>query len=229
MLYLIPCNIAPDADHVIPPYVLDCIESCQILFVEEARTTRRFLKRLKKELAIDAFDWYDLTKDEDILYSTLRAGMLSKKNMGIISEAGCPGIADPGQALVAFAQANGCIVKPLVGPNSILLALMASGMNGQSFEFCGYLPVDSESRNKKIRELENLSRKHQSTKIFIETPYRNEALFDALLTQCESSTRLCIASDLTGAFESIKTRTIQQWKNHKPTLHKLPTIFLIQA
>jgi 16S rRNA (cytidine1402-2'-O)-methyltransferase len=151
------------------------------------------------------------------------------KNIAIISEAGCPGIADPGQALVAVAQEMNVVVKPLVGPSSILLALMASGMNGQQFEFVGYLPIDSLERNKAITALEITSQKKNSTQIFIETPYRNNQLLETLLKTCKPSTRLCIAAELTSEREYIKTKTIAEWRKEKTDFHKKPVIFLLMS
>jgi 16S rRNA (cytidine1402-2'-O)-methyltransferase len=149
------------------------------------------------------------------------------KIIGIISEAGCPGVADPGQMLVDIAHQLNAEVKPLVGPNSILLALMASGMNGQQFQFHGYLPIDNLQRVKAIKELEAESAKKKCTQIFIETPYRNNQLIEALLKNCNSSTKLCIAVDLTGKKEWIKTKTILTWHKEKPDIHKRPAIFLL--
>lgn len=228
-LYLIPCSLAEEADQVIPAYVMDAVRRCNILFVENERTARRFLKRMDKNIEIDAFEWHTIGKQEHTLKPYFDQAVHSNKTIGILSEAGCPGIADPGQLLVAWGQMAGCVVKPLVGPSSILLALMASGMNGQAFSFHGYLPVEQETRRKKIRDLEADSRKVQSTCIFIETPYRNQSLFDSILQQCAASTRLCIAMDITGKEEWIKTKTIQEWKNQKPEWKKIPTIFLLQA
>jgi 16S rRNA (cytidine1402-2'-O)-methyltransferase len=147
--------------------------------------------------------------------------------IGIISEAGCPGIADPGQILVAAAQGIGARVIPLTGPSSILLALMASGMNGQSFRFNGYLPIDASAKNKMIKELESEALSKNCTQLFIETPYRNNQLLETLVQQLRPSTRLCIAVDITGATEFIKTRTIADWKNKLPDINKRPAIFLI--
>ena len=149
--------------------------------------------------------------------------------MGILCEAGCPAVADPGQLLVQAAHELGVAVKPLVGPSSILLALMASGMNGQRFQFVGYLPIDAQQRQKIIRELESESEKRGTTQIFIETPYRNNQLLEALLHHAKPSTRLCIASGITGSQEFIHTLTISQWKLRLPDLHKKPTIFLLLA
>ena len=152
-----------------------------------------------------------------------------EKIIGIISEAGCPGVADPGQALVHLAQQKGVLVKPLVGPNSILLALMASGMNGQRFQFAGYLPIEISERVKTIKSLETESKQKDCTQIFIETPYRNNQLLEALLKTCQPQTSICIAVNLTGETESIQTKTVQQWKAAIPELHKRPVIFLLYA
>jgi 16S rRNA (cytidine1402-2'-O)-methyltransferase len=167
----------------------------------------------------------DQADTETRFREAIRAG----KTIGIVSEAGCPGVADPGQALVALAQSLSAVVKPLVGPSSILLALMASGMNGQSFAFHGYLPIDAATRNQTIRALEQDSIKQQRTQLFIETPYRNNSMLQALVQQLQPSTRLCIAVDLTAPTESIQTRTVAEWKNGTLDLHKRPALFLIQA
>ena len=151
------------------------------------------------------------------------------KNIGIISEAGCPGVADPGQAIIAIAQKMNIEVKPLVGPNSILLALMASGMNGQQFQFAGYLPIDNQQRIKAIKDLEVESGKKKCTQIFIETPYRNNQLIEAMLKNCIGTTKLCIAVDITGKNEWIKTKTIAEWQTAKPDIHKRPAIFLLYS
>jgi 16S rRNA (cytidine1402-2'-O)-methyltransferase len=161
--------------------------------------------------------------------SAFRQKIKEGKNIGIISEAGCPGVADPGQKLVAIAQELKAEIKPLVGPNSILLALMASGMNGQQFQFHGYLPIDKQERTKKIISLENESRQKNCTQIFIETPYRNGQLMEALVTTLHKETKICIAVDLTAPTESIQTHSSSQWKTHLPDLHKRPAIFLIEA
>ena len=160
-----------------------------------------------------------------MLFRSLDAG----KTIGVISEAGCPGVADPGQDLVALAHQHHHPVKPLVGPNSILLALMASGLNGQVFAFNGYLPISSPERTKCIQELESLSARKKMTQIFMETPYRNNALLSALLGTCKKNSRLCLAANLTGPDEFIQTRTIGEWKTSPPDLHKKPTIFLLLA
>ncbi|MFM7671554.1 MAG: SAM-dependent methyltransferase [Bacteroidota bacterium] len=227
VVYLIPTWIDESAPHTLPAYLLDVILQCEDLYVENERTTRRFFKALRKEIVIDAYSWCRI--DEPDVVDRFRSSISANKIIGIISEAGCPGIADPGQALVAMAQQLGVPVKPLVGPSSILLALMSSGMNGQSFTFHGYLPIEAGTRNQTIRTLEQDSLKHQRTHLFIETPYRNNALLQALLQHLQPGTRVCIASDLTAPHESVLTRTVAEWKKQPPDLHKRPAIFLIQA
>ena len=226
-IYLIPTWLDESARDSLPEYLLEAIRKCQVFFVEDERTTRRYFKSIRKEMVIDDHEWVRMDQaDTDARFrEAIRAG----KNIGIVSEAGCPGVADPGQALVAIAQEMNAIVKPLVGPSSILLALMGSGMNGQSFTFHGYLPIDAANRNQAIRALEQDSIKHQRTQLFIETPYRNNALLQALLQQLQPTTRLCIAVDLTASTESIQTRKVADWKKITIDLHKRPALFLIQA
>jgi 16S rRNA (cytidine1402-2'-O)-methyltransferase len=227
VVYLIPTWIDESAPQTLPAYILEIVQQCQDLFVENERTTRRFLKSLRKEIVIDSFNWYRM--DGEGVETTFRQSIRSKRVIGIISEAGCPGIADPGQALVAIAQEMQMLVRPLVGPSSILLALMGSGMNGQSFTFHGYLPIDASVRNQAIRALEQDSLKHQRTQLFIETPYRNNALLQALLQLLQPGTRLCIAADITAPTEFIQTKTVSNWKKQQPDLHKRPVLFLLQA
>ena len=228
-IYLIPCVLADDAAETIPAYVMEAVKKCQVIFAENERTARRFLKLMDKQIVIDNYEWFAIHKAEEDELKNFTQKIKEEKNIAIISEAGCPGIADPGQILIAAAQKLNCIIKPLVGPSSILLALMASGMNGQQFEFVGYLPIDNAERTKKIKELEIASQKNNSTKIFIETPYRNNALVESLLKICDNKTLLCIASNLTAANETVKTMLISQWKIKKPELHKQPAIFLLYA
>ena len=228
-IYLIPSLLDENGLHTIPAYVLDAVKNCQVFFVENERTARRFLKQLWKEMVIDEYEWFPIHKAEEEAVQTFRQKLKEGKTVGIISEAGCPGIADPGQELVAIAQELNINVKPLVGPNAILLALMASGMNGQQFRFFGYLPIKDHERNRMIKELEAESAKKNCTQIFIETPYRNNQLIEALLNNCQSSTRICIAVDLTSGQEFIKTKTVNQWKKDKPDIHKRPAIFLLHA
>jgi len=228
-VYLIPCFLAEDAKETIPPYVIDAVKNCQVIFAENERTTRRFLKAMDNTIVIDNFEWHTIHKAEAEQISTFKIAISKGKNIAIVSEAGCPGIADPGQVLIAVAQEMKCIIKPLVGPSSILLALMASGLNGQQFEFVGYLPIDNTERIKKIKALETESAKNNSTKIFIETPYRNNQLLESLLQQCAANTKICIGVDITGKLERIETKTANAWKQQKPELHKIPVIFLLQA
>ena len=218
MIYLIPSFLADEAVETIPPYVLEAVKNCQVIFAENERTARRFLRSISKGIVIDDFEWYTIHKAEQ-----------EQVNNFIISEAGCPGVADPGQILIYEAQKMNVLVKPLVGPNSILLALMASGLNGQHFCFEGYLPIDNLDRNKKIKQLEEESVKNNCTQIFIETPYRNNKLLETILQNCKLSTRLCIAVELTSANEWIKTKTIAEWKKENTDLHKKPVIFLLHG
>ncbi|MET0635882.1 MAG: SAM-dependent methyltransferase [Chitinophagaceae bacterium] len=228
-VYLIPTVLDENGMAAIPPYVLDAVKQCQVFFVENERTARRFLKSWWKEMVIDDYQWFTIHKAEGEVVEMFNERLKSGLNIGIISEAGCPGVADPGQILVAAAQRLDALVKPLTGPSSILLALMASGMNGQQFRFTGYLPIDNQLRIKAIRDLELDSKKNNCTQIFIETPYRNNQLIETILKNAADSTLLCIAADLTGEKEWVKTRTIASWRNEKTDLHKRPAIFLLMA
>jgi 16S rRNA (cytidine1402-2'-O)-methyltransferase len=225
-VYLIPSLLHEEGLEAIPPYILTAIKKCRVFFAENERTTRRYFKRLWKEMPIDDYEWINMS-DSAGLSETFRRKLKENMTMGIISEAGCPGVADPGQVLVEIAHQMNAEVRPLVGPNSILLALMASGMNGQQFQFHGYLPVDNHFRVKKIKELEAESAKKKCTQIFIETPYRNNPVIEALLKNCNPSTRLCIAVDITGKNEWIKTKQIADWQKEQPGIHKRPAIFLL--
>lgn len=228
-VYLIPTVLHEEALETIPAYILKAVKDCTVFFVEQEKTARRFLKKMWKEMVIDDYQWFAIHKAETSVKANFIQLLKSGKNIGIISEAGCPGIADPGQILVEAAQQIGATVKPLVGPSSILLALMASGMNGQGFQFHGYLPIDTVERKKKIKELETDSHKRNCTQLFIETPYRNNALIKDLLQSCRQETKLCIAVDITAPAESIQTKTIQEWKNQIPDIHKRLAIFLLHA
>ncbi len=228
-VYLIPCFLDENAIDVLPAYILDAVKKCNVFFVENERSARRFLKMLSKEIVINDYEWFTIHKAEEQIKTEFINKIKAGKTIGIISEAGCPGVADPGQLLVSVAQDLGILVKPLVGPSSILLALMASGMNGQQFQFVGYLPIDIGERLKAIKDLENESQKKNCTQIFIETPYRNNQLVEIILKTCKPSTKLCIAANLTGINESVKTQTIDSWKKNIPELHKQPVIFLLYA
>ena len=229
IVYLIPSFLEEDATGTIPPYIKDAVTGCQVFFVENERSARRYLKKIWKEIVIDDYEWFTIHKTEEEAASAFKQKIKEEKNIGIISEAGCPGIADPGQLLISLAQEMDVEVKPLVGPNSILLALMASGMNGQRFQFAGYLPIHEQERIKMIRELEAESLKKNCTQVFIETPYRNNQLLDSILKICQQTTRLCIAVNLTGSKEWIKTKKIGDWRKNKPDLHKQAAIFCIHA
>lgn len=228
-VYVIPTFLHEEHADVLPAYVLSAVKQCQVFFVENERTARRNLKHLWKEMVIDDYEWHTIHKAETEVKDTFKKLLQRGMTIGIISEAGCPGIADPGQLLVSTAHHMGAVVNPLVGPSSILLALMASGMNGQRFQFVGYLPVDISGRANMLKELEAESLKKQCTQIFIETPYRNNQLLETILKICQPSTNLCIAVDLTGSTESIQTKTISEWKKMIPDIHKRPAIFLIHS
>lgn len=229
MIYLIPSLLAADSVETIPAYILSAIKNCQVIFAENERTARRFLKKLDKEIVIDNFEWYAIRKAEEAQIKIFVQKIKEEKNIAIISEAGCPGIADPGQLLIAAAQKMNVLIKPLVGPSSILLALMASGLNGQHFIFHGYLPIEQAARIKKIKQLEEESLKRKCTQIFIETPYRNDHLLKDILHTCNHDTQLCIASELTSSAEWIKTKSIAEWKKQILVLNKKPVIFLLLA
>jgi 16S rRNA (cytidine1402-2'-O)-methyltransferase len=228
-VYMIPCFLDEHAVHVIPAYILDALKECDVFFTENERSARRYVKSLWKDIVIDSYEWFAIHKAEESAGGEFQKKLKEGKTIGIISEAGCPGIADPGQFLVSLAQESGVLVSPLVGPSSIILALMASGMNGQRFQFAGYLPIEKGERMKMIRELENESQKKDCTQIFIETPYRNNQLLDILLKSCRPATSLCIAANITSTSESIKTQTMESWKKNIPDLHKQPVIFLLYA
>ena len=229
MVYLIPSFLSENTVETIPKYVITALKNCSVIFAENERTARRFLKAMDKDIVIDDYEWHTIHKVEEQQSAIFREKMKEGKNVAIISEAGCPGIADPGQILIAQAQQLNVEVKPLVGPNSILLALMASGLNGQYFTFNGYLPIENAERIKKIKQLEEESIRKNCTQIFIETPYRNNKLFETILHQGNPSTRLCIASEITSENEFIKTKSIGAWKNENIDLHKKPVIFLLQG
>lgn len=229
MIYLVPSFLSENATETIPPYVLEAVKDCQVIFAENERTTRRFLKLLDREIVIDNFEWVGIHKAEEAQINIFRQKIKEGKNIAIVSEAGCPGVADPGQILIAEAQKMNAIIKPLVGPSSILLALMASGLNGQQFYFHGYLPIDNGERFKKIKEMEDASIKKNCTQIFIETPFRNNKIIEAIVQHCQPTTLLCIAAEITASTEWIKTKTIAEWKKETIDLHKKPVIYLLKG
>ena len=228
-VYLIPTVLHEEGTDCLPNYLLSAILKCNVLFVENERTARRYLKGLSKDIVIDDFVWVNMKEVTEETAGIFKQQIKEGKTIGIISEAGCPGVADPGQTLVAITQELNYPVHPLVGPNSILLALMASGMNGQNFQFVGYLPIDNAERAKALKTLESESRQKNCTQIFIETPYRNNPLVETITKVCQASSRLCIAVDLTAGTESVKTKSVQQWKKEMPQLHKRAAIFLLYA
>lgn len=231
-LYLIPVPLGPTApQESLPANVLASIRPLTYFVVEQAKTARAFLKAAGTDLPLQELQLQELNEhtkanELDRLLEPLRAD----HDIGLLSEAGCPAVADPGANLVALAQKEGIRVVPLIGPSSLLLALMASGLNGQRFAFQGYLPAKEVERTKMLRDLENESKKRQQTQIFIETPYRNRAMFDAILQACQPGTRLTVATDLTLPGESVLTRTIQVWKKQTPPeIERRPTVFLLLA
>lgn len=228
-LYLIP-NVLSEGDwqNVLPAQVHPILTNTKNFIVENIRTARRFMKLVNREINIDECTFYELnkrTKDSELpmFLKPLSQGF----DMGVISEAGCPGVADPGADIVRIAHQKGFQVIPIVGPSSILLALMASGLNGQNFAFKGYLPVKPNERVKEINLLEKRIRGEKQTQIFIETPYRNNQLVSDLLKTCSPTTLLCIAANVTGKNEFILTKSVQEWKKNVPELHKQPVIFLL--
>ncbi|MDB5011463.1 MAG: rRNA (Cytidine1402-2-O)-methyltransferase [Mucilaginibacter sp.] len=227
-LYLIPVPLADEAAaKSFTPYLIHTINNIKEYIVENEKTARRFLKEAglktpQSELVIHDYGKYNRDSLKEF-FKGLQAG----NDVGLMSEAGCPGIADPGADIVAEAHKRNIKVVPLVGPSSILLALMASGFNGQSFTFHGYLPIDKVQRSKRIKELEGLSDRLMQTQMFIETPFRNNSLLEEILKSGNAKTRLCIACNLTAADEFVQTKTIAEWQTKVPDLHKKPTIFLL--
>lgn len=229
VLYLIPKTIAECLpEMVIPEEVLKITRRLKFYIVENERTTRRYLSQLKPEHPIADIQLFLLnkhTKPEEL--GEFIAPLLKGEDVGLMSEAGTPAIADPGAVIVAMAHRNQIRVAPLVGPSSILLALMASGLNGQNFSFNGYLPIDKSERVQKIRFYEKRSLSENQTQIFIETPFRNDQLLDDLLSSCEDNTNLCIAADISAEEEFIRTQSVREWKKNRPELNKRPVIFLL--
>ncbi|HUR10621.1 MAG TPA: SAM-dependent methyltransferase [Flavitalea sp.] len=229
IVYLIPTVLAENSIATLPPYLLDAVKECRVFFVENERTARRFLKLLWKEIRIDDYQWYTIHKAEAEVRNSFLQYLKEEITIGVLSESGCPGIADPGQILIEAAHDKGAIIRPLVGPSALLLALMGSGMNGQHFQFLGYLPVDTGERIQAIRTIEAESAKKNCTQLFIETPYRTNQLLEALLKTCRGETRLCIACDLTASAEFIHTKPVSVWRKHPPDLHKHQVVFLLHA
>lgn len=229
-LYLLPVTLGDTAiDKVLPAYNASIIREIKHFIVEDVRSARRFLKKVDREIDIDTLSFYPLNKHtspEDI--SGYLNPLAEGHSMGVISEAGCPAVADPGADVVAIAQRRNLKVVPLVGPSSIILSVMASGFNGQSFAFHGYLPIEPNERSKRLKELEGRIYSEHQTQLFIETPYRNHKMLDDILKACRPQTKLCIAANITCEGEYIKTRTVKEWKGTAlPDLSKIPCIFLL--
>lgn len=230
-LYLIPTPITPAVDlSLVTPILIDVIRKTKYFIVENNRTARRFISDLKlnikiEDLQFEVIDKNTTLNDLEQILSYLKKG----SDIGLMSEAGCPGVADPGSLVVEYAHQNNIPVHPLPGPSSIIMALMASGLNGQKFRFNGYLPIEAKSLKEMIKTLESDSKKFNQTEIFMETPYRNNRLIDFLLNTCNNNTLLSIAADISDRNEFIKTQSIGKWSKTRPELHKRPTVFLMMS
>lgn len=231
-LYLIPTQLSDvPLERVLPAHNITVVRELRYFVVESLRSARRFLKKCDRDIDIDSLTFNELNEHSDLKDIAAIEALLGPigrgEAVGVISDAGCPAVADPGADLVAIAQRKGYKVFPLVGPSSILMSLMASGFNGQSFAFLGYLPVDAQARQARLKEMtRRIEREHQ-TQIFIEAPYRNNQLIADLAAHLPTGMRLCVASDITGEGQSIVTRTIAQWRQARYDYHKVPTIFLL--
>lgn len=228
-LYLLPVTLGDTAiEHVLPSYNKEIILQIKHFIVEDIRSARRFLKKVDRDIDIDGLAFYPLNKhtSPDVVSNYLKP-LEEGHSMGVISEAGCPAVADPGADVVAIAQRKNLKVVPLVGPSSIILSVMGSGFNGQSFAFHGYLPIEPSERVKRLKELEQRIYNESQTQLFIETPYRNNKMAEDILKTCRPQTKLCIAANITCEGEYIKTKTVREWKGHLPDLSKIPCIFLI--
>jgi 16S rRNA (cytidine1402-2'-O)-methyltransferase len=230
-LFLIPAPVSENTQQaVIPEMVKTELKTIEHFLVEDVRTSRRYLSSLKIYESIEPLQFSVLNKNsKEVELKELLAPIFQGKNMGIISESGCPGVADPGALAVNYAHRNNIVVVPLVGPSSLLLALMASGLNGQRFAFQGYLPVKKDEASTAIKQFEKESKAKNQTQLFIETPYRNNQLFATLLKTLSNETFLCVSVDLTGANEFVKTTTVKEWKQESLDLPKRPTVFLFLA
>jgi len=228
-LYLIPVLLGDTStDRVLPAYNHQVILGIRHFIVEDVRSARRFLKLVDKDINIDELQFYPLNKHTSPQDISGYLKPLEEGNpMGVISEAGCPAVADPGADVVAIAQRKNLPVVPLIGPSSIILSVMASGFNGQSFAFNGYLPIEPSERGKKLKALEQRAATEHQTQIFIETPYRNNKMVEDILKSCRPQTRLCIAANITCENEYIKTKSLKEWKGNVPDLSRIPCIFLL--
>ncbi|MBP6065613.1 MAG: SAM-dependent methyltransferase [Bacteroides sp.] len=228
-LYLIPVTLGDTTiESVLPSYNKEVVLAIRHFIVEDIRSARRFLKKVDREIDIDTLTFYPLNKhtSPEEISGYLRP-LLNGESMGVLSEAGCPAVADPGADVVAIAQRKDLKVVPLVGPSSIILSVMGSGFNGQSFAFHGYLPIEPTDRAKRLKILEQRVYAEHQTQLFIETPYRNNKMVDDILLNCRPQTKLCIAANITCEGEYIKTRTVKEWQGKVPDLSKIPCIFLL--
>ena len=228
-LYLLPVTLGDTSiEKVLPSYNKEIISGIRYFIVEDVRSARRFLKKVDREIDIDALTFYPLNKHTSPeAISGYLAPLAEGHSMGVISEAGCPAVADPGADVVAIAQKRNFKVVPLVGPSSIILSVMGSGFNGQSFAFHGYLPIEPADRMRRLKELEARVYSENQTQLFIETPYRNHKMLEDILKTCRPQTKLCIAANITCEGEFIQTKTVKEWKGKLPELNKIPCIFLI--
>ncbi len=230
-LYLIPTTLGDNEPlEVMPISVKSVVENLTNFIVENEKSARRFIKKITPSKSQPSLQLKLIDKYVDpVEVNSYLDVCMQGESVGLLSEAGVPAVADPGSDVVRLAHKKGIRVIPLVGPSSILMAIMASGMNGQSFAFNGYLPIDKSDRKREIKRLERLSKEHKQSQIFIETPYRNHKMLDDLKANLSANTNLCIAADITMPTEYIRTFTVAEWKNKKPELHKIPAIFIIHA
>lgn len=228
-LFPVPMGDTP-VNHVLPQYNIELVAGVKHFVVENIRSARRFLKACDRTIDIDSLSFVELNEHTPAeAVDAMLAPALEGHDIGVISEAGCPAVADPGADLVAVAQRKGIEVVPLVGPSSIIMSLMASGFNGQSFAFCGYLPIDDARRTQALKEMERRIRRERQTQIFIETPYRNRRLIEDLCRRLPGDMLLCVASDISGPRQSIVTRRLSEWKKATCDYDKIPTIFLLYS
>ena len=228
-LHLIPNVLAEKAIHALPSYLVEVVNSLRVFYVEEIKSARRLLRSLNKEFDIDACQFFILNEHHEEDLSKAISFFKQGISIGLISEAGCPNVADPGQNLVEFAHQHHVKIIPHIGPNSILMTLMASGFNGQHFQFHGYLPNKQPMLGQKIKDIETESRQKNCTQLFIETPYRNDQLLQELIRACHPETRLCIAANLTGENEIIISQSLKKWKNASHSFHKQAAVFALYA
>ncbi|MGQ0523483.1 MAG: SAM-dependent methyltransferase [Betaproteobacteria bacterium] len=229
-LYLVPTTLGGDAAAALPESTLSRLCALRSFIVEDAKSARHFLKAVRYPHPLQQVQMRTLNEHTpEVVLPELLTPMLEGEDCGLLAEAGCPAVADPGALLVRLAHRRGIRVVPLVGPSALLLALMASGLNGQRFAFHGYLPVHADARRRKLQELEHDSVRSDCTQMFIEAPYRNDAMFRAVLEACRDDTLVCIAADLSMATESIATRTVEAWRGDQPTLDRRPTVFLLYS